>query len=162
MPQVLVVYFSHGGNTRRMAEALAQAVQAGGCQVSLKKVEDTSLEELRAADGFLLGSPCYFGNMAAPIKQFLDESIKLFGKAELEGKPAGVFASTGGIGGCGELALMSLLAGLLIHGMVVQGLRKGGHLGPLAIGAPDERVLEECQRYGAQFAALVGRLAGRA
>lgn len=159
MTKVLIVYFSHGGNTRHMAEALAQSVQAAGCQVVLQKVADTSLADLQAADGLLLGSPCYFGNMAAPIKSFLDESIKLFGKGELEGKPAGVFISTGGIGGCGELALMSLTAGLLIHGMVVQGLRRGGHLGPLAIGQPDERVLTECERYGRQFAALVQRLA---
>ena len=159
MPKVLIVYFSHGGNTRQMAEALASNVQQAGCEVDLKKVAETTVDDLRSADGLLLGSPCYFGNMAAPIKEFIDESIKLFGKGELVGKPAGVFASTGGIGGCGELALMSLMAGLLIHGMVVQGLRKGGHLGPLAIGEPDGRVLEECQRYGEQFAALVKKLA---
>jgi NAD(P)H dehydrogenase (quinone) len=111
-----------------------------------------------AADGLLLGSPCYFGNISAQMKQFLDDSIKLFGKGQLEGKPAGAFVSTGGIGGMGELALVSLLAGALIHGMVVQGLRKGGHFGPLAIGEPDERCLAECDRYGRQFAALVQRL----
>ncbi len=160
MSKVLIVYFSHGGNTRKMAEALAASVEAAGCQVDLKKVTEASLDDLRQADGVLMGSPCYFGNVAAQIKSYMDESIQLFGKGELEGKPAGVFVSTGGVGGCGELALMSLLAGLLIHGMVAQGLRKGGHLGPLAIGEPDERVLEECQRYGAQFAALVERLAG--
>ncbi|RJX28135.1 MAG: flavodoxin family protein [Desulfarculus sp.] len=160
MPKVLIVYFSHGGNTRRMAEALAQSVQAAGCEVSLQKVAQTSLDDLKAADGVLLGSPCYFGCMAAPMKAFIDESIKLFGKGELEGKPGGAFVSTGGIGGCGELALLSLNAALLIHGMVVQGLRSGGHQGPLAIGGPDERVLEECDRYGRQFAVLVQRLAG--
>jgi NAD(P)H dehydrogenase (quinone) len=159
MPKVLIVYFSHGGNTRKMAEALAASVEAAGCQVDLKNVSEASVDDLRQADGLLMGSPCYFGNVAAEIKAFVDESIKLFGKGELEGKPAGVFVSTGGIGGCGELALMSMLTGLLIHGMVVQGLRKGGHLGPLAIGEPDERVLGECQAYGAQFAALVQRLA---
>lgn len=159
MKKILIVYFSHGGNTKKMAQALAQSVEGAGAEAVLKKVDHTSLEELAQADGLLLGSPCYFGNMAAPIKQLLDESIKLFGKGELQGKPAGVFASTGGIGGCGELALMSLMAGLLIHGMVVQGLRKGGHLGPLSIGEPDERVLGECQAYGAQFVDLVNRLA---
>lgn len=158
MGNVLVVYFSHGGNTRRMAEALAQAVQAGGCGCTLKKVAETTQEDLANADGLLLGSPCYFGNLAAPMKQLIDDSIVLFGKARLEGKPGGAFVSTGGIGGCGELALMSLVTGMLIHGMVVQGLRKGGHLGPLSIGAPDDRVLEECDRYGRQFGALVKKL----
>ncbi len=160
MPNITIIYHSHGGNTRKMAEALAKAVEEAGCQVKLIKVADAQLSDLLEADGVLLGSPCYFGNMSAPIKEFLDRSVQLFGKGELEGKPAGVFVSTGAIGGCGELALMSLTAGLMIHGMVVQGLRKGGHLGPLAIGEPDERVLGECQRYGAQFANLVKRLAG--
>ncbi|MCF8031567.1 MAG: NAD(P)H-dependent oxidoreductase [Desulfarculaceae bacterium] len=158
MAKVLIVYFSHGGNTRKMAEALSESVKQGGCEVSLKKVAEATVDDLRGADGVLLGSPCYFGCMAAEIKSFIDESIALFGKGELVGKPAGVFASTGGIGGGGELTLMSMLQGLLIHGMVVQGSRKGGHFGPLAIGEPDERVLGELQTYGAQFASLVQRL----
>jgi len=159
MPKVLIVYFSHGGNTRKMAEALAKAVEAGGCQASLKKVAETTLDHLRAADGLLLGSACYFGNMAGAMKEFIDQSIPLFGKGELEGKPAGAFVSTGGIGGGGEVALHSLISALLIHGMLVMGSRKGGHFGPLAIGEPDERVLGECQEYGRRFAGLVKRLA---
>ncbi len=159
MPKVLITYFTHGGNTRKMAEALAQAISQAGCQAQTKKISETTLDDLRGADGILLGSPCYFGSMAAQVKQFLDESIALFGKGELVGKPAGAFASTGGIGGGGELTIMAMLSGLLIHGMVVQGLRKGGHFGPLAIGEPDQRVLDECQRYGEQFAKLVTKLA---
>jgi NAD(P)H dehydrogenase (quinone) len=160
MPKVLIAYFSHGGNTRKMAEALGQAVEAGGCSAEVKKVSEADPASLAGYDGVLLGSPCYFGCMAAEMKRFIDESIKLFGKGELVGKPAGAFASTGGIGGGGEMAILSLLTGLLIHGMVVQGLRKGGHYGPLAIGEPDERVLGECRAYGEQFAGLVKKLAG--
>lgn len=159
MPKVLIVYFSHGGNTRKMAEALSASVQGGGCSVTLKKVAEATLDDLRSADGVLLGAPCYFGGMANPMKQFIDESIALFGKGELTGKAAGAFASTGGIGGGGELTILSMLHGLLIHGMVVQGLRKGGHFGPLAIGEPDQRVMDECAAYGTMFAALVNKLA---
>jgi len=160
MAKVLIAYFSHGGNTRKMAEALAATLEQAGCEVNLKKIPEATLDDLRAADGVLLGSPCYFGCMSAPVKTFIDESIALFGKGELVGKPAGVFASTGGIGGGGEMTLLSMIHGLLIHGMVVQGIKKGGHFGPLAIGEPDERVLGECAAYGEQFAALVKRLAG--
>ena len=142
-----------------MAEAISAAVEQGGCAVSLKKVDEAGLDDLRAADGVLLGAPCYFGGMANPMKRFIDESIPLFGKGELAGKAAGAFASTGGIGGGGELTILSMLHGMLIHGMVVQGLRKGGHFGPLAIGEPDQRVMDECAAYGAQFAALVQKLA---
>ncbi|KMY67213.1 flavodoxin [Desulfocarbo indianensis] len=159
MAKVLVVYFSHGGNTRKMAEGLKKAVEAQGVEVEIKKVAEADPGSLAAYDGLLLGSPCYFGVMAADMKRFIDESIKLFGKGELVGKPAGVFASTGGIGGGGELTMISMLAGLMIHGMVVQGSRKGGHFGPLAIGEPDERVFAELENYGAQFAGLVKKLA---
>ena len=125
MPNILIVYFSHGGNTRKMAEAISHSARQGGCSVGLKKVEDATLDDLRSADGVLLGAPCYFGCMANPMKLFIDESIALFGKGELEGKPAGAFASTGGIGGGGELTILSMLHGLLIHGMVVRGPAQG-------------------------------------
>jgi NAD(P)H dehydrogenase (quinone) len=158
--QVLIVYFSHGGNTRKMAEALALVIENQGCRAVLKGVEQAGLEDLRQADGLLLGSPCYFGTIAAPMKAFIDESIKLYGKGELEGKPGGAFCSTGGIGGGGELTTTALTHAMLIHGMLVQGIRKMGHFGPVAIGAPDDRVLEEIERYGTRFAGLVKKLAG--
>lgn len=159
MPQVLIVYFSHSGNTKKMAGEIARAVEAGGCEVLVKKVSEVNMDEVALADGLLLGSPCYFGVMAAPMKQFVDESIKLFGKGELQGKPGGAFCSTGGIGGLGEVALLSMNTALMIHGMVLQGVRKGGHYGPLAITEPDQRALTECKNFGAQFAALVKKLA---
>jgi NAD(P)H dehydrogenase (quinone) len=158
MPKVLIVYFSHGGNTRKMAEALAKAVEGAGCEAALKKAAETQMDDLRSADGLLLGSACYFGNMAGPMKAFIDDSIRLFGKGELSGKPAGVFASTGAIGGGGEMALISMITALLIHGMVVMGSKKGGHFGPLSIGEPDDRVWQECRDFGGQFAGLVKRL----
>ena len=160
MAKVLIAYFSHGGNTRRMAEALAGGLTEAGIEVEIRKVADADPTEMADYDGVLLGSPCYFGCMAAPMKKFIDESIPLFGKGALVGKPAGAFCSTGGIGGGGETTIVSMLTGLLIHGMVVQGLRKGGHFGPLAIGEADDRVLGECAIYADQFAELVKKLAG--
>jgi NAD(P)H dehydrogenase (quinone) len=159
MAKVMIVYFSHSGNTRKMAEAFAQVLQAEGCEAVLKKVGEASVDDLRGADGVLLGSACYFGDMAAPMKAFIDESIKLYGKGELQGKPGGAFCSTGSIGGGGELTNTSLINAMLIHGMIVHGFRKGGHFGPLAIGEPDDRVMEEISRYGTQFANLVKKLA---
>ncbi len=158
MPNVLMVYYSNSGNTRKLGEALAKAVEANGVSVTIKKVEEATMDDLRACDGLLLGSPCYFGTVAAPIKQFIDESIALYGKGELEGKPGGAFCSTGTIGGGGVSTLMTLNNAMLIHGMVVQGIRKMAHFGPLSIKEPDENVLEGCQKYGAQFANLVKRL----
>ncbi|MCF8031559.1 MAG: NAD(P)H-dependent oxidoreductase [Desulfarculaceae bacterium] len=158
LPQVLIAYHSHGGNTRKMAEALAQAVSDTGCEAILETVGESAMEKLPSVDGLLLGSPCYFGSMATPVKQFLDDSIKFFGKGMLVGKAAGVFCSTGNIGGGGETTLISMTLGLMIHGMVIQGIKSGGHFGPLAIGEPDERVLAECRDYGEQFSGLVKTL----
>ena len=158
MAKLLVAFYSHGGNTRKMAEAIGLAAEKAGIDVEVAKVTEFDLNRLPEFDGIVLGSPCYFGVMAAEIKKFIDESVKFFGKGELEGKAGGVFCSTGGIGGGGELTMISLLAGLMIHGMVVQGSRQGGHFGPLAIGEPDERVLAECKNYGALVAGLVKRL----
>lgn len=159
MAKVLISYYSKGGNTRKMADMLAKGLEAQGVEVVLKKVAETTPADMAAADGILLGSPCYFGNMATPMKELVDQSIQVFGKGELVGKPAGAFVSTGGIGGCGEVALMSLVTAMMIHGMVAMGSRKGGHLGPLAIGEPDERVVNECQMYAELFANLVKKLA---
>jgi len=158
MSIVLIVYFSHSGNTRKMAEAITIGLESAGCLVQLQKVTETNINSLAKVDGIILGSSCYFGNIATPMKQFIDQSIKLFSKKQLEGKPGGAFVSTGIIGGGGELALLSLITSQLIHGMIIQGVHKGGHFGPLAIGCPDERCLNECYRYGRQFVKLVQRL----
>lgn len=157
-PQILIAYYSHGGNTRKMAETLAETVGESGCEVILEKINHATLSKLPSADGLLLGSPCYFGAMAAPVKQLLDDSIKYFGKGMLVGKAAGVFCSGGSIGGGGETTLIGMTLGLMVHGMVIQGSKTGGHFGPLAIGEPDQRVLDECRAYGEQFVGLVRNL----
>ena len=92
------------------------------------------------------------------MKQFVDESVKLYGKGELEGKLGGAFCSGGVIGGGAELTNTSLINAMLIHGMLVKGFRKGGHFGPVSIGAPDERVLAEIQRYGTEFATMLKKI----
>jgi multimeric flavodoxin WrbA len=75
VPQVLIAYHSQGGNTRKMAEALAEAVRASGCEVILEEIDSATVNKLAGADGVLLGSPCCLGAMSARVKQFLDDSI---------------------------------------------------------------------------------------
>ncbi|KIX14080.1 flavodoxin family protein [Dethiosulfatarculus sandiegensis] len=161
MATVLVCYYSKGGNTRKMAEALEKGLIEAGCRVNLKKVDQVQLEDLKNADGVMVGSPCYFGSVAAEVKSFLDKAVQLFGTGDLEGKPGSAFVSGGSIGGGGDLAMMTIVTGLLVYGMVVQGYRKTGHLGTLSIGAPDDRVLQECHDQATKFAALVKKLAER-
>jgi len=159
MARVLLVYYSRSGNTEKMAQAVAEgASQVEGATVAVQKVEDTVVADLLAADAIIMGSPVYYGTMAAPLKQLIDESVSQHGK--LEGKVAGAFASSGGPGGGNETTVLDLLKALLIHGMIVKGDPKGDHYGPIAVGAPDARSRGECLRMGEAVARLAVRLHG--
>ncbi|KPJ58949.1 MAG: flavodoxin [Deltaproteobacteria bacterium DG_8] len=156
MSKILIIYFSKTGNTERMAHLVAEGVKGEGVAVEVKKVANASVDELLDAKGIIIGSPTYFGTMAAEIKSFLDESVKHFGK--LKGKIGAGFSSSALIGGGNETTVLAILKALLIHGMIVQGETEGGHYGPVAIGAPDKRCSEECKKLGQKVAQLVKRL----
>jgi NAD(P)H dehydrogenase (quinone) len=157
MAKVLIIYYSRTGNTAKMANFIEQGLkEEGGVEIEKKEVKNTSVEELPSADGIIIGSPVYYGSMAADIKKFIDESVKFHGK--LEGKVGGAFASSAGVGGGNETTIMSIIKALLIHGMVVQGSHHEDHYGPVAIGAPDERSKKNCLHFGKNFAKLVKRL----
>jgi len=160
MAKVLVSYYSRSGNTRRMAEKVHEGLAAvKGVEVTLKKIEKTTIDDLLQFDGIVIGSPTYFGVMAAEVKKLIDESLKHFGK--LVGKVGGVFTSSGGVGSGNETTNLSLLQALLIHGMIVQGLQKGSHYGPVSVGAPGKDAQDECLRYGKQVGELTVKLFGQ-
>ena len=157
MPRVLISYFSKSGNTKKMAEAIEEGLKVlQDVDVELKKVQDTTIKDLRSADGIILGSPTYFGVMATEVKDLMDRSIQCYGK--LVGKVGGAFTSSGMIGGGNETTIMSILQGFLIHGMIVQGVQKGNHYGPVSVGHPDKDVEAECMAYGRLIGELVKRL----
>lgn len=152
--KVLIVYHSRTGNTREMAELIAKGVKrVESVEVEVKPVQETRVEELLNVEGVVIGSPTYYGSMAAEIKKFLDESVKFHGK--LEGKVGGAFSSSANIAGGNETTIMSILQSLLIHGMIVQGSSKGDHYGPVSVGKPDERSKNQCIEYGQRIAELV-------
>lgn len=157
MAKIGVIYYSSGGNTEKMAEFVAQGVKEEGIEVELKKVEDTTLEDLLGWHGIIVGSPTYYGLAAAPIKDLFDRSVKYHG--ELEGKVGGAFSSSANIGGGNETTVLSILQMMLIHGMIVWGSPKGNHYGPVSIGVPDERVRTQCRILGKRVAELVKKLA---
>lgn len=157
MARVLIAYFSKSGNTKEMAQSIKEGLDSmGDVDVALKKVQDTTIDDLRSSDGIIVGSPTYFGVMAAEVKQLMDKSIQCYGK--LVGKVGGAFTSSGMIGGGNETTIMSILQGLLIHGMIVRGVQKGNHYGPVSVGAPNEEVRDECVQYGKMIGGLVKRL----
>ena len=158
MAKVIISYFSKTGNTKKMAEYIKEGLDSlGDVEVYLKKARDTTIDDLRSSDGIIIGSPTYFGVMSTEVKELLDKSIKCYGK--LIGKVGGAFSSSGMIGGGNETTIMSILQGLLIHGMIVQGVVKGNHYGPVSIDAPNEAVRNECVQYGKIIGELVKKLA---
>jgi NAD(P)H dehydrogenase (quinone) len=157
MAKVLVSYFSKSGNTKKMAESIKNGLDSlGDLDVDLKKIQDTTIDDLLSADGIIIGSPTYFGVMTAEIKELMDKSIRCYGK--LVGKVGGAFSSSGMIGGGNETTIMSILQGLLIHGMIVQGVQKGNHYGPVSVGTPNEEEQKECVQYGKMIGGLVKSL----
>jgi NAD(P)H dehydrogenase (quinone) len=141
-PYILVLYYSRHGATAALAECIAAGVnQQQGIRalvrtvpaVSVNPVEITttvpddgplycSEDELRECAGLVLGSPTRFGNMAAPLKYFIDSTSALWMSGALSGKPAGVFTSTSSMHGGNETTLLSMMLPLLHHGMFIGGL----------------------------------------
>lgn len=141
-PIILVLYYSRHGATRKLAELIAQGIEAvPGCDARLRTVPAVSsvaeatapaippagapyveLADLADCAGLALGSPTRFGNMAASLKYFLDGTATDWLAGTLAGKPACVFTSTGSLHGGQESTLLSMMLPLLHHGMLVMGL----------------------------------------
>ncbi|MDH7606924.1 MAG: NAD(P)H-dependent oxidoreductase [Candidatus Bathyarchaeota archaeon] len=140
MAKILIVYYSKTGNTEKMAYAVAEgAKQVEGVDVIVKKVDKTSLDDLLEADGIIMGSPTYYGQMSAKLKALIDESVKIHGK--LEGKVGAAFTSSGGTATGAETTLLSILNAMLIHGMIVQGRADDKHYGAAAVENPNKKSL---------------------
>jgi NAD(P)H dehydrogenase (quinone) len=142
MTEILVLYYSRKGSTAELARQVCRGIEGvPGAVAKLRTVPPVSaesegpakpippngppyatLEDLRQADGLILGSPTRFGNMAAPLKYFLDCTSSLWVSGALAGKPAGVFTSTQTIHGGQEATLLSMMLPLLHHGMYLVGL----------------------------------------
>jgi len=156
MAKVLIIYYSRTGNTKTMAELVAEGARKAGGDVTLVPVGDADPGQMLEADAVVLGSPTYYGHSAGAMRSFIDKSVKYHGK--LEGKVGAAFSSSANIGGGNETVVLDLLHALLIHGMVVQGNPSGDHYGPVSIDIPDERVSAQCRELGARTVALATKL----
>jgi len=138
---ILILYYSRSGRTAALARQAARGVESAGAVARLRTVPPVAaattpvvpavpddgppyveIDDLLAADGLLLGSPTRFGNMAAPLKHFLDSTSELWLSGSLVDKPAGVFTSTSSAHGGQESTLLSMQLPLLHHGMVIVGV----------------------------------------
>lgn len=142
MTDILILYYSRSGNVKTMAEHIARGVETvPGCQALLRTVPPISTvceasedeipaeghlyvthDDLKHCSALVLGSPTRFGNMAAPLKYFIDSTSDIWLSGELTGKPAAVFTSTGSLHGGQETTLLSMMLPLLHHGMMIMGL----------------------------------------
>jgi len=156
MANGLVVYYSRSGNTKQMAEIIAEAMNEAGLSTKCKNVSDVKVDDLVSADAIVVGSPTYYGRMAAQIAQLFDDSVSKHGK--LDGKVGAAFSSSANIGGGNETTIVGIINMLLIHGMTVQGDPQGDHYGPVSISKPDDRVISQCKRRGQRIAQLTKKL----
>lgn len=156
MAKALVIYYSRSGNTKKMAESIAESIEKEGVEVVIKEVGDVDADELLKYEAIVIGSPTYYGNMAAGVKKLLDDSVKLHGK--LDAKIGAAFASSANIGGGNETTILAILNAMLIHGMIIQGDHQGDHYGPVSIGAPDARATKQCVKLGLRVARLAKKL----
>lgn len=193
-PYILVLYYSRNGSTNEMARQIARGIEQGGLEARLRTVPAisteceavapdipeegalyASLDDLKNCAGLALGSPTRFGNMAAPLKYFLDGTSSLWLSGGLVDKPAGVFTSTASLHGGQETTLLSMMLPLLHHGMLITGLpysesalletRGGGtpygpshHAGADGKRALDEHEITLCRVLGQRLAQTAVKL----
>jgi NAD(P)H dehydrogenase (quinone) len=140
--EILVLYYSHHGSVRELARHIARGVEqipgvsarlrtvpriSAVCEATEAAIPDAGAPYVEAIDleeciGLALGSPTRFGNMAAPLKYFIDSTSSLWLQGSLVGKPAAVFTSTTTMHGGQESTLLSMMLPLLHHGMIVLGI----------------------------------------
>jgi NAD(P)H dehydrogenase (quinone) len=156
MAKAIVIYYSRSGNTKQMAQIIAKSMNEAGLATECKSVDKVRAEDLLGYDAIVVGSPTYYGHMAAEIKQLFDDAVAYHG--QLDGKVGAAFSSAANIGGGNETTVMGIIEAMLISGMAVQGDPQGDHYGPVSIGKPDSRVEQQCRRRGQRIAELTKKL----
>jgi NAD(P)H dehydrogenase (quinone) len=191
---ILIVYYSNHGSTAEMARYIARGVEevdgqrailrtvpavSADCEAVAEAIPErgppyATLQDLRDCTGLIIGSPTHFGNMAAPLKYFLDQTSPLWLSGTLVGKPAAVFTASASLHGGQESTLLSMMLPLLHHGMLVMGIpyiettllttsSGGTPYGASHVAGPEGRPLSEdekrlCRALGNRVAAVAARL----
>lgn len=154
------MYFTKGGNTKKLAEEIAAGVRSvEGVSCLLKPISAVSKEDFLESDGIIAGSPVYFGVMAAELKALFDQFVGVR-KRMGDTKVGAAFATGGAPSGGKETTIMSILQAMLIYGMIVVGdpLDATGHYGVACVGSPDAQTIGDAQKLGKRVATLVKKL----
>ena len=159
--QVLILYHSKGGNTRKLAQEIAKGVEeVGGMTALLRSTGEVSKDDFLGSDGVIAGSPVYFGLMAAELKKIFDDFVSV--RKRMEGKIGAAFATSGDPSGGKETTMMSIIQALLIYGMIIVGdpMAATGHYGVACVGAHDKTMLENGAKLGRRVAEITKKLRG--
>ena len=156
--QVLVLFYSRGGNTRKLGEEIAKGVESTGMKVVIKSTQDVTKKDFQESTGIIAGSPVYFGGMAADLKRIFDEFVGV--RKEMENKIGAAFATGAHHTGGKETTMLSILHSFLIYGMIIVGdpMAASGHYGVACLQAPDETAASDAFKLGARVADLCKKL----
>ena len=157
--QILILYYSKGGNTRKVAERIAEGIESvSGAKALLKSTQEVNKEDFVDSAGVIAGSPVYFGTMAWDLKRVFDEYVVI--RRKMENKVGAAFATSGDPSGGKETTMTSIIQCLLIYGMIIVGdpMEATGHYGVACVGAPDERTSENARKLGRRVAELCKKL----
>ena len=156
--KVLVLYFSKGGNTAKLAKNIAEGVEAGGGEAVVKTTADVTKDDFLNTHGVIAGSPVYFGVMAAELKKIFDDFVST--RRKMENKVGAAFATGGHHTGGKETTMMSIIQCMLIYGMIVIGdpMDASGHYGVGCVGAPDDIAASDGFKLGKRVAELCLKL----
>lgn len=157
--QVLILYHSRSGNTKKLADAIANGVkEVGGINCIVKSTKEVTKEDFLNSQGIIAGSPVYFGSMAAELKEVFDKFISV--RKQMEGKVGAAFATSADPTGGKETTMFSIIQALLIYGMIIVGdpMDATGHYGVACTGQPDEKTISNAVKLGKRVANLVKKL----
>ncbi|HTY23895.1 MAG TPA: NAD(P)H-dependent oxidoreductase [Desulfomonilaceae bacterium] len=152
---VLILFYSKSGNTRRLAEQVAEGVKSmSGVDVVMKTTQEVTKDDFVNAAGIIAGSPVYFGVMAADLKRVFDEFVGV--RKKMENKVGAAFCTSGFWAGGNETTIMSIIQCLLIYGMIIVGdpMSATGHYGAASVAGPNEEASDIARKLGARVAEL--------
>ncbi|WP_455391580.1 flavodoxin family protein [[Eubacterium] cellulosolvens] len=159
--QVLVMYYSRSGNTKKLASEIAKGVdEVDGVQSLLKPVTEVTKDDFINSEGIIAGSPVYFGVMAAELKEIFDRFVGIRNK--MGDKIGAAFATSADLSGGKETTMFSIIQAMMIYGMIIVGdpLDATGHYGVSCTGAPDEKTIDYARKLGTRVAELAKKVKG--
>ena len=157
--QVLVMYYSKTGNTKKLAEEIVKGVQeVKNVKCVLKPVSEITKNDFLLSNGIIAGSPVYFGTMAAELKDVFDKFVGI--RNQMGDKIGAAFATSGDPSGGKETTIISIIQAMLIYGMIITGdpLDATGHYGVSCTGTPDKRTARNAAKLGKRVALLAIKL----